>query len=158
MIRRATQIGALLALSAIAPARAETVGKVGVDWVGNDIMIEAVADPGLPAVTCYVTYFDRSVFDRLQNGNWFENPSNSALSCVATAPVSAQDVAALPDEDTIFSERQSLVFKSLTVSRVIDRTRNVLVYLAHASELTEGSAKMSVSVVPISGAVPPPTE
>ncbi len=75
MIRRATQIGALLALSAIAPARAETVGKVGVDWVGNDIMIEAVADPGLPAVTCYVTYFDRSVFDRLQNGNWFENPS-----------------------------------------------------------------------------------
>jgi len=27
-------------------ASAEEVGRIGVDWVGNDIIIEAVEDPG----------------------------------------------------------------------------------------------------------------
>src|SRR5690606_12112384 len=38
------------------PALAKEVGKVGVDWLGNDIIIEAVADPEISGVTCHVTY------------------------------------------------------------------------------------------------------
>ena len=140
----------LLGLWALAaPAQAEVVGKVGVDWVGNDVVIEAATDPDLPAITCYLTYFDRSLFDRLQNGNWFEDPSNSALSCVATGPITAADLAALDDQAEVFSERQSLLIKRLKITRTVDRTRGVLIYLAHARELTEGSAKMAVSVVPV---------
>ena len=37
---------ALLAL-VTSPALADEVGRVGVDWIGNDIIIEAVADPVL---------------------------------------------------------------------------------------------------------------
>jgi hypothetical protein len=62
----------LMALAAL-PAAAETVGKVGVDWIGNDIYIDAVTDPEVSGVTCHVTYFDRSVIDRLKKGNWFED-------------------------------------------------------------------------------------
>ena len=43
------------------PATAEEVGRVGVDWVGNDIVVEAFADPEVQGVTCHVAYFDRSV-------------------------------------------------------------------------------------------------
>ncbi len=51
------------------PAQAEEVGHVGVDWVGNDILIEAIADPKVQGVTCHVAYFDRSIYDRLTQGN-----------------------------------------------------------------------------------------
>lgn len=57
------------------PAQAEEIGRVGVDWVGNDIIIEAIADPKVQGVTCHVAYFDRSIYDRLTQGNWFEDPS-----------------------------------------------------------------------------------
>ena len=55
---------ALAACGAL-PATAEVVGKVGVDWVGNDIYVEAIPDPKVQGVTCHVAYFDRSVLDRL---------------------------------------------------------------------------------------------
>ena len=70
-----------LMLVAAVPALAQQVGEVGVDWLGNDIIVEAVKDPEVEGVTCHVSYFDRGVIDRLQKGNWFEDPSDSAISC-----------------------------------------------------------------------------
>ena len=78
---------ALAALLLAPAAHAEVVGKVGVDWVGNDIYVEAVPDPKVQGVTCHVAYFDRSVIDRVSNGNWFEDPSYSALDCTQTGPI-----------------------------------------------------------------------
>ena len=129
-------------------ARAEDVAKVGVDWVGNDIVIEAVADPVVGGVTCHLAYFERSVLDRLSQGNWFEDPSNSAIQCVRTGPVDVSTLRPGRPED-VFSEGRSLLFKSLRVKRIYDAENRVLVYLAHASELSEGSAKMSMSTVPL---------
>ncbi|MFV0301390.1 MAG: CreA family protein [Paracoccus sp. (in: a-proteobacteria)] len=136
-----------LALLAAAPAMAEEVGEIGVDWVGNDIVIEAIADPGVRGVTCHLAYFDRSVIDRLSQGNWFEDPSNSAIECARTGPITVGDIARGKGGEDVFSEGRSLVFKSLRVKRVYDRTNGVLIYLAHANELTEGSAKMAISTV-----------
>lgn len=133
------------------PAAAEEIADVAVDWVGNDIIVEAVQDPAVPQVTCYVSYFDRSLIDRLQQGNWFEDPSYSAIDCVATEAVPADVLSALPRKEDIFSQRQSLIFKSVRVSRIYDPERGALVYLSHASELTKGSGKMALSaVVPVS--------
>lgn len=129
-------------------AVADEVAKVGVDWVGNDIVVEAIHDPDVGGVTCHLAYFERSVLDRLSQGNWFEDPSNSAIQCARTGPV---DVAALRPgrADDVFSEGRSLLFKSLRVKRIYDAENGVLVYLAHANELSEGSAKMSMSTVPL---------
>ena len=142
---------ALLALSLLATAApAEEVGRVGVDWVGNDIVIDAFADPEVTGVTCHVAYFDRSVYDRLSQGNWFEDPSWSALDCSRTGPVTlGPGVSDDADGEAVFSERQSLILKRLKVTRIWDKANNALIYLAHASEITEGSGKMSLSVVPI---------
>jgi CreA protein len=41
------------------------------------------------------------------------------------------------------------------VTRIYDEENQVLVYLAHAAELTEGSAKMSISTVPLWNAETP---
>ncbi len=143
----------LLALSLLAttPALAEEVGRVGVDWVGNDIVIDAFADPEIPGVTCHVAYFDRSVYDRLTEGNWFEDPSYSAVDCSQTGPITLPEgLSDDPEGEKVFSERQSLILKRLIVTRIWDKANNALIYLAHASEVTQGSGKMSVSVIPLS--------
>lgn len=139
-------------------ATAAEVGKVGVDWIGNDIVIEALPDPEVQGVTCHIAYFDRSTLDRLVQGNWFEDPSNSSIACRQTGPITLGDIDKSPEGEEIFSEGRSLFFKSLAVTRIYDATSNSLIYLAHARELTEGSAKMSISTVPLwnSGATPAP--
>ena len=148
-LRTAVTAG-LLALAAL-PAAAETVGKVGVDWIGNDIYIDAVTDPEVSGVTCHVTYFDRSVIDRLKKGNWFEDPSNNAISCQQTGPITIGDIDLDRSGEEVFKSGLSLIWKALIVTRVYDRKNDTLIYLAHSRELTEGSAKMSISTVPLYG-------
>jgi CreA protein len=141
---------ALAVLASAAPA--ETVGKVGVDWVGNDIVIEAIDDPKVAGVTCHIAYFDRSLFDRLSQGNWFEDPSNASIACRQTGPISIGDIDRGPKGENVFSESRSLIFKKLKVTRIWDEAHQSLIYLTHATEVTEGSAKMSISTVPLYGA------
>jgi CreA protein len=142
-------LGAVAALSLAAAAQAEEVGRVGVDWVGNDIVIEALADPKVQGVTCHISYFDRSLWDRVSKGNWFEDPSNSSIACRQTGPIVLGDIDTSADGEVVFSEGRSLIFKSLRVTRIFDAENQVLVYLTHANEVTDGSAKMSISTVPL---------
>lgn len=134
-------------------ATAEEVGRIGVDWVGNDIVIEAIPDPKVQGVTCHVSYFDRSFIDRLSNGNFFEDPSNSSIACRQTGPITVGDIDLSEGGEDVFSRSRSIIFKSLNVTRVFDQKNQVLIYLTHATELTQGSAKMSISTVPLYGAV-----
>jgi len=133
------------------PAMAETVGKVGVDWTGNDIIVEAVPDPGVQGVTCHVTYFDRSVIDRLRKGNWFEDPSNSSIACRQTGPIVIGDIDLDQSGEEVFKAGLSLIWKSLVVTRIYDRKNDTLVYLIHSRQVVEGSAKMAISTVPLYG-------
>lgn len=128
---------------------AQEVGRVGVDWTGNDIVIEAIADPKVEGVTCHVSYFDRSVIDRLRQGNWFEDPSNNAIACRQTGPIRMGDIARGPKGESVFSESRSLIFKTLRVQRIFDEKNQTLIYLAHGNQVVEGSAKMSISTVPL---------
>ena len=140
----------LLALTLLPfTATAEEIGRVGVDWVGNDIIIEAIPDPKVEGVTCHISYFERSMWDRLSKGNWFEDPSNASIACRQTGPIHIGDIETSEEGETVFSESRSLVFKSLNVTRIFDQKNQVLVYLTHATELSDGSAKMSISTVPL---------
>ncbi|MBS1304222.1 CreA family protein [Loktanella sp. SALINAS62] len=140
-------LAALIALPAT--AKSEEVGKVGVDWVGNDIVIEALTDPKVQGVTCHLSYFDRSIIDRLSQGNWFEDPSNASIACRQTGPIVIGDIDRSDGGENVFRERQSVLLKSLRVKRIYDEANQTLIYLAHATELTQGSAKMSISTVPL---------
>ncbi len=142
---------ALLTGIAAAPAIAEVVGEVGVDWIGNDIIVEAVPDPQVKGVTCHVTYFDRSVIDRLRNGNWFEDPSNSSIACRQTGPVEIGDIELGKGGEEVFRQGRSLIWKDLLVKRIYDKTNDTLIYLAHSRQVVEGSAKMAISTVPLYG-------
>ncbi|QBF32642.1 CreA family protein [Thalassococcus sp. S3] len=147
MIR--TTVATLFSLGMLLPAHAEDVGNVDVDWLGNDIIIEAFDDPKVAGVTCHVAYFERGLIDRLQKGNWFEDPSNSSIACRQTGPIEIGDIDRSRDGEAVFSERRSIVWKSLKVTRIYDEPRRTLIYVAHAREVQDGSAKMSLSTVPL---------
>lgn len=130
-------------------ARAEQVGNVDVDWLGNDIVIEAFADPKVAGVTCHVAYFERGLIDRLQNGNWFEDPSNSSIACRQTGVIKVGDIDRSDEGEGVFSERRSVIWKTLNVKRIFDEQNQTLIYISHSREIQNGSAKMSISTVPL---------
>ena len=130
-------------------ASAKEVGEVGVDWLGNDIIVEAIADPDVKGVTCHVAYFDRGLIDRLQKGNWFEDPSNSSIACRQTGPITIGDIDMSEEGENVFRERRSIIFKTLQVKRIYDEAHNTLIYISHARQVQDGSAKMAISTVPI---------
>jgi CreA protein len=140
---------ATLTVVAAVPVAAEVVGKVGVDWVGNDIVIEAMTDPAVKGVTCHVTYFDRSIIDRLSKGNWFEDPSNNSIACRQTGPIEIGDIELSEEGEEVFREGLSIIWKSLVVKRIYDKENDTLIYLAHSRQVVEGSAKMAISTVPL---------
>jgi len=147
-----TALGAMLALSpltSLSVVQAEEIGKVGVDWLGNDIVIDAVSDPKVQGVTCHLASFSRGMIDRLQKGNWFEDPSNASISCEQTGPITIGDIKLGKGGERVFSERTSLIWKKLVITRIYDQTNNTLIYLAHASQVQDGSAKTSLSTVPL---------
>lgn len=143
--------GVAIAAAATFTSHAETVGKVGVDWTGNDILIDAVQDPEIQGVTCHVTYFDRSIIDRLRQGNWFEDPSNSSIACRQTGPIVIGDIDLDRSGEEVFKAGLSLIWKSLVVTRVYDKENDTLIYLIHSRQVVEGSAKMAISTVPLFG-------
>lgn len=144
-----TGLTAALLMVASYPAQAEDVGKVGVDWFGNDIIIDAVPDPKVQGVTCHLASFSRGIIDRLQKGSWFENPSNASISCEQTGPITIGDIKLGKSGERVFSERTSLIWKKLIITRIYDQKNNTLLYLAHAAQVQDGSAKTSISTVPL---------
>ncbi|MDQ6433488.1 CreA family protein [Mesorhizobium sp. LHD-90] len=132
-------------------ARAQQVGEVGVDWLGNDIIVEAIKDPKVDGVICHVSYFDRGVVDRLQKGNWFEDPSDSAISCRQTGPIAIRDIELGEGGEEVFKQGISLIWKKQVVNRIYDKANDTLIYLSHSRQVQDGSAKMAISTVPLYG-------
>ena len=135
----------------VAQASAEEVGSFSNDWIGNGIVVEAIADPKVQGVTCHMSHFDRSLIDRLSKGNWFEDPSNAAIACQQTGPITIGDIEKGKGGEEVFSQRMSLVFKSLGVRRIFDEKNQTLIYLVYSRQITEGSAKMGISSVALAG-------
>lgn len=135
-------------------ARADEVGRFSNDWTGNGLVVEAFADPKIAGVTCHLVRFDRSVIDRLTKGNWFENPSNSAISCQQSGAIVIGKIATGKKGEEVFSERLSLFFKSIAVRRIYDRGHDTLLYVAYSRQVKDASAKMGLSTIALYNANP----
>jgi CreA protein len=147
MALRSWMIAVALAVAAVSPAMADEVGSFTNDWTRNGIVVEAVADPKVQGVTCHVSRFDRSIIDRLAKGNYLEDPSNSAIACQQTGAIVIGDISTSSGGEDVFSERLSLIFKSLAVRRIYDKKNNTLIYVAYSKQVKNASAKMAISTI-----------
>jgi CreA protein len=149
----------LLPLSLLAlclSANAQRIGEVDTvfKFIGPDhkIVVEAYDDPEVKGVTCYVS---RAKTGGIKGGlGLAEDKAEASIACRQTGPISFPKP--LKQQDEMFSERISIVFKRLRVVRMVDATRNTLVYLTYSDRVIEGSPQNSVTAVPVDRATPIP--
>jgi len=154
LINTLAALSALVLVGAAPSANAQEVGRFSNDWTGNGLIVQAVEDPKVRGVTCHLVDFDRSLIDRLSKGNWFEDPSNASIACRQTGAVTVGDIDLSAKGEEVFSERKSLIFKSIAIRRIYDRANDTLVYVVYSRQVKDASAKMSISTVPLFQASP----
>lgn len=137
-------------------AWAEEIGSVDTvfKFIGPDhkIVVEAYDDPGVNGVTCYIS---RAKTGGIKGAfGLAEDKSEASIACRQVGPISIPKP--IREQEEIFSERISLVFKRLRIVRMVDAKRHSLVYLTYSDRLIEGSPQNSVAVVPVDRNVPIP--
>ena len=147
----------LLALLPVA-SHAEEIGRVDTafNWVGSNkhIAIEAFDDPKVQGVTCYVSMARQGGISGAVG--MAEETSDASIACRQTGPISFPQP--LKQEDEMFSERISLIFKKLRVVRMVDAPRNTLIYLTYSDRVIEGSPQNSLTAVAVDRGTPIPLE
>jgi CreA protein len=135
----------------------EEIGSVNTTFriTGSDkVVIEAYDDPKVGGVTCYVSRAKTGGF-----WSWFglaEDASEAAIACRQVGEFHFS--GPLPRQEVVFSERMSALFKNLHVVRSVDSKRNTLVYLTYSDRIISGSAKNSVTAVPVPSSLPIPVQ
>ena len=148
---------ALCALVLAACVQAQQVGEVSTAFIligaNHKVVVDAYDDPKVKGITCYVS--------RAKTGGVMgaiglaEDKSEAAIACRQVGPISFVDKK-IDNQEEMFNERISVVFKKLRVVRMVDRKRNVLVYLTYSDRLIDGSPQNSVTAVPLGNVVLPP--
>lgn len=139
----------LLLIMGSTAANAETVGCVTTAWkligANHKVCVEAFADPKIPGVTCHVSQAKTGgVSGTLGIA---QDPSQFSLACRQTGPISVPKD--LPNDEEVFSEGTSLLFKETRVMRLWDGGHNTLIYLAISRKLIDGAPVNSISTVPV---------
>ncbi len=143
-------------LSCAGLARAESIGEVDTVFklIGPDhkIVVDAYDDPKVSGVACYVS---RAKTGGIKGAlGLAEDKSEASIACRQVGPISI--AKPLPQQEEVFNERISLVFKRLRIVRMVDAKRNALVYLTYSDRVIEGSPKNSVTAVAVDRSTPIP--
>ena len=153
-MRHSLPAAALLALAAV--AHAEPIGDVNTafQWIGPDhkIVVDAYDDPKVAGITCYVSHAKTGGIKGALG--LAEDKSEASIACRQVGPIAI--AKALPQQEEVFSERMSLLFKRLRIVRMVDRERNTLVYLTYSDRLVDGSPQNAVTAVAVDRATPIP--
>ena len=139
----------LLPLLLATPARAEQIGAVDTAFklIGPDhkVVVDAYDDPAVAGITCFVS--------RAKTGGvkgalgLAEDKAEASIACRQIGPISFPKP--IKQQEEMFSERISLIFKRLRVVRIVDAKRNALVYLTYSDRLIDGSPQNSVTAVAV---------
>ena len=137
-------------------AQAEQVGAVDTAFIliGPDhkVVVDAYDDPAVVGITCYVS--------RAKTGGvkgalgLAEDKAEASIACRQVGTISF--AKPIKQQEEMFSERISLVFKKLRVVRMVDAKRNALVYLTYSDRLIDGSPQNSVTAVAVDRGTPIP--
>ena len=119
------------------------VGDVSLGlFTTKDIKIDALQDPIVTGVTCHISSIEADLD--------LSDPSDSAIACRQTGPITAPMLAAIDKSDSgevIFKKSKSVFFKNMKLRRIYDEKAKTLIYLSYSTKETSGSYKHSLSTV-----------
>lgn len=145
----------LLASALAAPAfvQAETVGHVDTAFklIGRNhqVVVEAFDDPKVKGVACYVS--------RARTGGikgtlgLAEDTADASVACRQVGEIAF--TGPLKEQEEVFSQSASILFKKVRIVRMVDARRNTLVYLVYSDKLIDGSPQNNVTAVPVPAAL-----
>ena len=143
------RLAALLLTTLALPAAAEEIGCATTTWkligANHRVCVYAYDDPKIGGVTCHVSQARTGGV----KGSFglAEDPSQFSLACRQIGPITLP--AKLDDDEVVFSEGTSLIFKETKIHRFFDEKRKVLVYMAISRKIIEGAPANAISTVPI---------
>lgn len=132
-------------------AYADKIGEVDTAFqlIGPDhkIIVETFDDPKVQGVTC--------VMSRAKAGGisgaigMATEVTEASIACRQIGPIKFS--SPVQKQEEVFSQKMSILFKKLRVVRMVEPTRNMLVYLTYSDKLIDGSPKNSISAVAVDG-------
>lgn len=130
-------------------AHAEQIGSVDTEFkvfgANHKVVVDGYDDPRVPGVACYLS---RAKTGGIKGSlGLAEDPSDASVACRQVGDI--HFTGPMPQQEEVFSERASLIFKEVHVVRMVDAKRNALVYLVYSGKMLNGSPKNSVSAVPV---------
>ncbi len=137
-------------LGLYAADNATVVGEVSTTWrlTKNDaIEVERFDDPNVDNVSCYVSRAIKGGVTGMVG--LAEDPARMSIACRATGPVKIGNIKEGKAGEEVFTEKASLIFKTIKVTRFYDKDKQVLVYLVWSTKLIDGSPYNNVTAVPI---------
>ncbi len=145
-------LGAALALPLC--VQAETVGAVDTvfKFIGRNhqVVVEVFDDPKVKGVSCYVS--------RARTGGikgslgLAEDTADASVACRQVGEITLLEP--LRQQEEVFSQSASILFKKVRIVRMADVKRNTLVYLVYSDKLIEGSPQNNVTAVPVPRSTP----
>ena len=130
-------------------AQAELIGSVDTAFklLGPDhkVIVEVFDDPKVAGVACYLS---RAKTGGVKGALGIaEDKSEASIACRQVGEIKIN--GSLPQQEEVFSEKTSILFKRQRVVRMADSKRNALIYLTYSDRLIDGSPKNSVTAVPL---------
>jgi CreA protein len=152
LFRSLTWIGLAAAMAAASPVAAQEPNRIfdkSTVWrplTPNDkLVVYGVDDPAVSGVSCWYTQPEKGGIKGTLG--LAEDVSDISLACRQTGPIQFKDK--FKQGEVVFSERRSLIFKSMQIVRGCDVPRNTLIYMVYSDKVIQGSPKNSTSAVPL---------
>lgn len=139
----------LMFVGIAAYAGGEEIGSVDTAFkligANHKILVEVFDDPKVQGVSCYVS--------RAKTGGisgslgLAEDKSDASIACRQVSEISFKEP--VKQQEEVFSQSTSILFKKLKVIRMVDSKRNVLTYITVSEKLIDGSPQNSITAVPV---------
>jgi len=128
-------------------AKRNILGSVNTEFklIGPDhkIVIESYDDPKIDGITVFIS---KSQMGGIKGAlGLAENTSNASVSVRQTGPIKVRE--AFENGEDAFTEKRSVLFKRMHVSRFWDAPHKSFVYVVWTDQLINGSPQNSISAV-----------
>ena len=110
----------------------------------NTIEVERFDDPKVQGISCYLSY---SQIGGITGAvGLAEEASEASVACRQTGEI-IFDPANVEDQEVVFTQRRSALFKNMRVVRMHDTETQTFVYLTYSAKLVDGSPKNAITAV-----------
>lgn len=141
-----------LGLSGVAQADGESIGSVKTAFklLGSNhtIEVERFEDPEVQGASCFISYAKKGGLKGAFG--LAEDSSDASVACRQTGELRFNP-ANIADQEQVFSQRRSPLFKNLRVVRMHDPKAKTFVYLTYSNKLIDGSPKNAISAIHYGG-------